>query len=304
MATIPLPDTGLGQLELSTLVILLHSEVLASLGETWPSPTLSSAAKRPLVQNSLANAFADLHRCVVRRSRLRATRGLSHRSWGPGRSGGSRNGGRCTRNVSDVPRPSSGCPSPPVHRSAAIVAHRRHRRPSSPTVATVGPSSPIVASRRPPSPIVAHRRPPSPTVAHRRPPSPSVAHRRPPRSRVAAPIVQRRSAVARQGRGVAAVRPASGTSAQGPACLPIDVLERAQDELLNWGGSGVSVMEMSHRGKEFQSIIARTEGNLRTLLNVPDNYQSPVRAGRRVHAVQQRAPELDHVPGGRGRLTL
>ena len=55
----------------------------------------------------------------------------------------------------------------------------------------------------------------------------------------------------------------------GPACLPIDVLERAQDEILNWGGSGVSVMEMSHRGKDFQSIIARTEGNLRTLLNVP-----------------------------------
>ena len=55
--------------------------------------------------------------------------------------------------------------------------------------------------------------------------------------------------------------------------MPIDVLERAQDELLNWGDSGVSVMEMSHRGKEFQSIIARTEGNLRTLLNVPDNYQ-------------------------------
>ena len=59
----------------------------------------------------------------------------------------------------------------------------------------------------------------------------------------------------------------------GPACLPLDVLERAQDELLNWGGSGVSVMEMSHRGKEFQSIIAKTEGNLRTLLGVPDNYK-------------------------------
>lgn len=59
----------------------------------------------------------------------------------------------------------------------------------------------------------------------------------------------------------------------GPACLPVDVLERAQDELLNWGGSGVSVMEMSHRGKEFQSIIAKTESDLRTLLNVPDNYR-------------------------------
>lgn len=58
----------------------------------------------------------------------------------------------------------------------------------------------------------------------------------------------------------------------GPACLPLDVLERAQDELLNWRGSGMSVMEMSHRGKEFQSIIEKTEGDLRTLLNIPDNY--------------------------------
>ena len=71
----------------------------------------------------------------------------------------------------------------------------------------------------------------------------------------------------------------------GPACLPLDVLERAQDELLNWGGSGVSVMEMSHRGKEFQSIIAKTEGNLRTLLGVPDNYKVLFARGGGVDAV-------------------
>lgn len=59
----------------------------------------------------------------------------------------------------------------------------------------------------------------------------------------------------------------------GPACLPLDVLERAQDELLNWHASGMSVMEMSHRGKEFQSIIAKTEADLRMLLNIPDNYR-------------------------------
>lgn len=58
----------------------------------------------------------------------------------------------------------------------------------------------------------------------------------------------------------------------GPACLPLDVLEQAQDELLNWRGSGMSVMEMSHRGKEFDSIIKQTETDLRTLLSIPDNY--------------------------------
>lgn len=58
----------------------------------------------------------------------------------------------------------------------------------------------------------------------------------------------------------------------GPACLPLDVLEQAQDELLNWHGSGMSVMEMSHRGKEFDSIIKQTEADLRTLLSIPDNY--------------------------------
>ncbi|KAG7667436.1 hypothetical protein Ndes2526B_g02023 [Nannochloris sp. 'desiccata'] len=59
----------------------------------------------------------------------------------------------------------------------------------------------------------------------------------------------------------------------GPACLPIDVLEQAQDELLNWNGSGMSVMEMSHRGKEFDGIAKKAEADLRTLLNIPDNYK-------------------------------
>ena len=59
----------------------------------------------------------------------------------------------------------------------------------------------------------------------------------------------------------------------GPACLPLDVLEKAQDELLNWGGSGMSVLEMSHRGKEFDSIIKKAESDLRTLLAIPDNYR-------------------------------
>ncbi|HSG93315.1 MAG TPA: aminotransferase class V-fold PLP-dependent enzyme, partial [Methylotenera sp.] len=54
----------------------------------------------------------------------------------------------------------------------------------------------------------------------------------------------------------------------GPAVLPKPVLERAQAEMLDWHGSGMSVMEMSHRGKEFTSILAKTESDLRTLLNI------------------------------------
>lgn len=59
----------------------------------------------------------------------------------------------------------------------------------------------------------------------------------------------------------------------GPAVLPVEVLEQAQADLLNWRGSGMSVMEMSHRGKEFQSIIDTAEADLRALLAIPDNYQ-------------------------------
>ena len=61
--------------------------------------------------------------------------------------------------------------------------------------------------------------------------------------------------------------------AAGPAVLPVEVLEEAQEGLLNWKGSGTSVMEMSHRGKEFSSIIQQAEEDLRSLLNIPDNYQ-------------------------------
>ena len=59
----------------------------------------------------------------------------------------------------------------------------------------------------------------------------------------------------------------------GPAVLPKPVLERAQAEMLNWRDSGMSVMEMSHRGKEFTSILEKTEADLRTLLNIPSNYK-------------------------------
>ena len=59
----------------------------------------------------------------------------------------------------------------------------------------------------------------------------------------------------------------------GPAALPEPVLRRAAEEMLDWHGSGVSVMEMSHRGKEFMSIYAATLASLRALLAVPDNYK-------------------------------
>ena len=59
----------------------------------------------------------------------------------------------------------------------------------------------------------------------------------------------------------------------GPAALPEAVLRQAADEMLDWHGSGVSVMEMSHRGKEFMSIAAEAESLLRKLMNVPSNYK-------------------------------
>jgi len=58
----------------------------------------------------------------------------------------------------------------------------------------------------------------------------------------------------------------------GPAMLPTAVLERAREEMLDWNGSGMSVMEMSHRGKEFMSIAAKAEADLRELLSIPSDY--------------------------------
>jgi len=59
----------------------------------------------------------------------------------------------------------------------------------------------------------------------------------------------------------------------GPAVLPQEVLQKAADEMLDWHGSGMSVMEMSHRGKEFISIYEAAERDLRELLSVPSNYR-------------------------------
>ncbi len=59
----------------------------------------------------------------------------------------------------------------------------------------------------------------------------------------------------------------------GPAALPAEVLARARDELVDWNGCGMSVMEMSHRGKEFMSIAAKAETDLRDLMKIPENYK-------------------------------
>jgi phosphoserine aminotransferase len=58
----------------------------------------------------------------------------------------------------------------------------------------------------------------------------------------------------------------------GPATLPESVLQQAAADMLDWRGSGMSVMEMSHRGPEFMDILAQTQSLLRELMGVPDNY--------------------------------
>ncbi len=59
----------------------------------------------------------------------------------------------------------------------------------------------------------------------------------------------------------------------GPAMMPEEVLQIAREELADWKGSGMSVMEMSHRGKEFVSIAEQAEVDLRAVMNIPDNYK-------------------------------
>jgi len=59
----------------------------------------------------------------------------------------------------------------------------------------------------------------------------------------------------------------------GPAVLPEEVLQQARDEMLDWHGSGTSVMEMSHRGKEFIAIAHQAEADLRELMNIPSSYK-------------------------------
>ena len=89
--------------------------------------------------------------------------------------------------------------------------------------------------------------------------------------RVHGRTVNRRS-VASAPRAIAAGERLWNFSA-GPAVLPMDVLEEARADLINYKGTGMSVMEMSHRGKEFMAIAADAEKDLRTLVGIPENYK-------------------------------
>ena len=59
----------------------------------------------------------------------------------------------------------------------------------------------------------------------------------------------------------------------GPSMLPLPVLERAASELVCYGDSGMSVMEMSHRSKAYDAIIKEAEQDIRDLMKIPDNYK-------------------------------
>jgi len=59
----------------------------------------------------------------------------------------------------------------------------------------------------------------------------------------------------------------------GPSMLPVEVLEKAASEMVNYGDAGMSVMEMSHRSKDYEAIIEGAESLVRELMNVPDNYK-------------------------------
>ncbi|MFH2137349.1 MAG: 3-phosphoserine/phosphohydroxythreonine transaminase [Candidatus Omnitrophota bacterium] len=59
----------------------------------------------------------------------------------------------------------------------------------------------------------------------------------------------------------------------GPAVLPKEVLQKAAKELLNYNNSGMSVMEMSHRGSDYMQIFEKTEADLREIMNIPENYK-------------------------------
>ena len=78
----------------------------------------------------------------------------------------------------------------------------------------------------------------------------------------------------------------------GPATMPEPVLEEIRDEMMNYKGSGMCVMEMSHRSKVYQQIIDEAEQDLRDLMHIPDNYK----VRRRTRSGLQQGPQLQLHP--------
>ena len=72
--------------------------------------------------------------------------------------------------------------------------------------------------------------------------------------------------------------------------LPPEVLEQAREELLDWNGSGMSVMEISHRGTAFMQVAAEAEADLRELMAVPRNYKVLFMQGRRIGPIFRSCP--------------
>ena len=60
----------------------------------------------------------------------------------------------------------------------------------------------------------------------------------------------------------------------GPSMLPLEVLQKAASEMVCYGESGMSVMEMSHRSPDYEAIINEAEAMLRKLMNIPENYKA------------------------------
>src|SRR3990167_10693716 len=84
--------------------------------------------------------------------------------------------------------------------------------------------------------------------------------------------------VARKENRVAEMRKTFNFSA-GPGMLPEEVLLKAQAEMLDWHGTGMSIMELGHRGAEFQQVAHQAEADLRELMSIPDNYHVLFLAG-------------------------
>lgn len=82
----------------------------------------------------------------------------------------------------------------------------------------------------------------------------------------------------------------------GPAVLPEEVLQEAADEMLDYRGCGMSVMEMSHRSGTYQKIIDEAEADLRQLMGIPDNYKVLFLQGGASHAVCDDSDEPDEKP--------